>query len=99
MELETIELRIKDQQALEFTGKEVARTSDNVYIIYESKKGHWVATRRAKAKSGGFTGYESQIEIIQNKNHEELFEFIGFGTELDQICNQLNINPAKKLDI
>lgn len=111
MTFEKITIECRRQQKSEFEGREVARTSDSKYIVYETPKGHWVivekefivkpknSSNRNTPKESVLSGLDSDFKIIKDKNQKALFDYIGFNKHLDQICASLGINPANQLDL
>ncbi|EBG3215789.1 hypothetical protein FIS27_17875 [Salmonella enterica subsp. enterica] len=109
MSFERVVIDVPAKQKVEFDGKEVARTSDSKYVVYETPKGYWVVIEKQfKQKSSAnrntrpefvLTGHDSEYTIIKDKNQKELFDLIGFNKHLDDICKKLGINPSKSLDL
>ena len=106
MTLETIEVNKKKEQTSTFQGKLLAKTKDNITEVYETPKGNWVILKNdyniKKDRNQNvriFTGYVSDMKVINNKDINELYKYFGFGPELDEICESLGIDNKKKLDI
>ncbi|MEY0268888.1 hypothetical protein [Morganella morganii] len=106
MTMETIEVKVIDEQPVKFQGRLVARTDNNVIELYETQKGHWVVVHRlyTMKRQGGreiriFSGYAREMKIIENKDIDLLSKHIGYCADLEQLCQDLGIEYAKKLDL
>ncbi|MGX4745881.1 hypothetical protein [Providencia sp. PROV247] len=106
MEMEIIEIKVTGEQPVKFKGKLVAQTTSKTIEMYETEKGHWVVVQKSfnTKKQGGkviyiFTGYASEMKIIENKDINVLSKYIGYGRDLDKLCNDLGVDNAKYLDL